>query len=207
MSVGVICGCMPYLASFFQRHRVSIPHASSLKRLFTRATSRSSRSEKTKFERVGSGHSNKEMRVGTNVLGTIQGWARVSSPYDFRVCADFEQWWSIPEIRKFPAAVAATLFNECFLGPRWSLQRSTYQSRTRGLMSRGLMSRDLHQGRRHSDLGRDTESGGMKRPSCGLEKRMYLLQKASPEKHLYNSKNMSDVSAPRRNCSHPRHYD
>lgn len=79
MSVGVMCGCMPYLASFFRRHRVNIPNASSLKRLVMRATRRSSGSEKTPdlclntFNRVRSNPPIEGMRVETSVLGTIRG--------------------------------------------------------------------------------------------------------------------------------------
>jgi hypothetical protein len=86
MSVGVMCGCMPYLASFFRRHRVSLPDTASLKRLVTRATQRSSESEKTQvlrlntFNRVRSNPPIEGMRVEQASWEVFKGGSESLAP-------------------------------------------------------------------------------------------------------------------------------
>ena len=76
MSLGVICGCMPYLASFFKRQRPKSP-GTHLKRLISRIKSKLSRGSKdsstgSSFNRINSPPSD-DAYLESHILGSAKG--------------------------------------------------------------------------------------------------------------------------------------
>ncbi len=76
MSFGVICGCMPYLASFFKRQHPKSP-GTSLKHFFSRLTTkllkRSKQSSTSRpFNRISS-HPPTNAYLETHILGSVKG--------------------------------------------------------------------------------------------------------------------------------------
>ena len=77
MSLGVICGCMPYLAGFFKRNRTSLPQLSFLKNLLSRITSGvtgrfKSSKPNSDFNRVGS-NAPQDVYLESHILGSVKG--------------------------------------------------------------------------------------------------------------------------------------
>lgn len=66
MNVGIICGCVPHLATFFRRHPVKVPYSSSLQKLRDKA---SKRSIAKSFGRIVSRPSS-EIHLETGILGS-----------------------------------------------------------------------------------------------------------------------------------------
>ena len=66
MNVGIICGCVPHLATFFRRHPVKVPYSSSLQKLRNKALKRSITKN---FGRIASRPSD-EIHLETGILGS-----------------------------------------------------------------------------------------------------------------------------------------
>ena len=77
LSLGVICGCMPYLAGFFKRQRPKMPQLSSMRGILSYITSvftsrsRHHRSSSKSSELIAP--SDKDPYLETHILGSVKG--------------------------------------------------------------------------------------------------------------------------------------
>jgi hypothetical protein len=124
MSVGVICGSVPWLPALVKRYKPFSRVASMIRLLHPNswaASKKSSELSPGKFDRVGSNSSTPEkMRVETRVLGSIKGYVYVFAQDCIRasIFLDFTCVWKWIETLANPCAeMGSFLAHAIFQGP------------------------------------------------------------------------------------------